>query len=285
AVVPRLRALDHPAVEAQPFAGLDAAPSDAALDPVAAEIAPALGVVVALVRVQLLGPLPWTPSRALDRLDRFQQCLEEHGVVRVGCAQEDRERDALGVDHNMALRARFSFIRWIRPGLLAPLFAGTLAESSAARDQSMWSASPRRWSNSWWSFCHTPARCQSRRRRQHVMPDPHPISCGRYSQGMPVRSTNRIPARTFRSAILGRPPLGFGGSGGRSGSIAAHSSSDTSGAAITTYTPPSRYWSALVARVLHTPPAGQPEEACYRAACGRAYYAAYVISRDALIDG
>jgi len=33
------------------------------------------------------------------------------------------------------------------------------------------------------------------------------------------------------------------------------------------------------------PPAGQPQEACYRAACGRAYYAAFVISRDALLGG
>src|SRR5690606_7878512 len=121
AVVPRLRALDHPAVKPEALAGLGAAPCDAALDPVAPQIAAALGIVVALVRVQLLGPLPRTPSWALDRPDRFQERLEEHGVVRVGCAQQDRERDALPVDHNMALRARFPFIRRIRPGLSSPV--------------------------------------------------------------------------------------------------------------------------------------------------------------------
>ena len=40
---------------------------------------------------------------------------------------------------------------------------------------------------------------------QQVMPDPHPISWGRSSQGMPVLRTNRIPVRHFRSSIRGAP--------------------------------------------------------------------------------
>ena len=35
-------------------------------------------------------------------------------------------------------------------------------------------------------FCQTPSACQSRRRRQHVIPLPHPNSCGRYSHGHPL---------------------------------------------------------------------------------------------------
>jgi len=76
------------------------------------------------------------------------------------------------------------------------------------------------------------ARCQSRRRRQQVMPDPQPISCGRYSHGMPVLRTKRIPVSAARSATIGRPPLGRGGCLGNSGSITAHRSSLTSGLAI-----------------------------------------------------
>ena len=36
---------------------------------------------------------------------------------------------------------------------------------------------------------------------------------------MPVFSTNRIPVSAARSDTRGRPPLGFGGSGGSSGAI------------------------------------------------------------------
>src|SRR5689334_17097495 len=49
---------------------------------------------------------------------------------------------------------------------------------------------------------------------------------------MPLFSTNRMPIRAARLAIRGRPPFGFGGVSGISGSITAHRSSDTRGAAI-----------------------------------------------------
>ena len=37
----------------------------------------------------------------------------------------------------------------------------------------------------WCRRSHTPASCQSRRRRQQVIPEPQPNSCGSTSQGMP----------------------------------------------------------------------------------------------------
>jgi hypothetical protein len=49
------------------------------------------------------------------------------------CGSGDHtERDARPVDHNMALGARLSLIRWIRAGFCSPLLAGTLAESKEA---------------------------------------------------------------------------------------------------------------------------------------------------------
>ncbi len=36
-------------------------------------------------------------------------------------------------------------------------------------------------------------------------PEPQPISCGRYSHGIAVRNTNKIPVSTFRSSIRFRP--------------------------------------------------------------------------------
>lgn len=41
----------------------------------------------------------------------------------------------------------------------------------------------------------------------------------------------------------------------------------------------------VLARFLVSLPKGQPTEACHRGGCGRAYYAAFVVSRDALEDG
>jgi hypothetical protein len=62
-----------------------------------------------------------------------------------------------------------------------------------------------------------------------VVPDPQPISCGNMFQGMPLRSTKRIPVRTARSGIGVRPAYRrlrarrFG----RSGSIRSHNSSSS----------------------------------------------------------
>ena len=54
-----------------------------------------------------------------------------------------------------------------------------------------------------------PCSCQSRKRRQQVIPEPQPSSCGSISQGIPLRNRNTIPARHARSAKRGLPLLGF----------------------------------------------------------------------------
>ena len=106
-----------------------------------------------------------------------------------------------------------------------PFFAATDAESMAARDQSSSPARCRRSSRIRCNSSHTPAFCQSRRRRQHVIPEQPKTSRGSISQGMPERSTNTIPRSASRSEHRGRPPFGFGGSSGNSGATAAHISS------------------------------------------------------------
>jgi hypothetical protein len=78
----------------------------------------------------------------------------------------------------------------------------------------------------------TPARCQSRRRRQHVIPDPHSSSCGSICQGIPLRSTKTMPVRHARSETRGRPPLGRIDGIGRNGSTRSHNASGSSAAAI-----------------------------------------------------
>jgi hypothetical protein len=143
----------------------------------------------------------------------------------ISCRDRHRERDALALDHKMALRARFAAIRRILPGFSAPPTAATLEESNEARDQSMRSAWPRRSNKTRCNLCQTPASCHSLSRRQQVIPLPQPISGGRYSHGNPVESTKRMPRSTSRSGTRGRPPRDFSGSGGSKGLMTAHSSS------------------------------------------------------------
>ena len=66
-----------------------------------------------------------------------------------------------------------------------------------------------------------------RSRRQQVTPEPQPISSGSIAQGMPERSTKRMPVSTARSSTRGRPPFLLTRRLGRSGSTVAHSSSVT----------------------------------------------------------
>ena len=229
---PRQRSLHHPPVPAQLLGALYLLPGYAPLDASFPERPRALFVVVGFVGVKLLGTLSRSASRAFDGLDGVQKLLEDHRVVDVGGAGDHRERDAPAIDHKMALRSRFPLIRRIRAGFSAPLMAGVLAESKEARDQSIWSASPNRSSNARCRCAHTPASCHSWRRRQQVTPLPQPISRGSISQGMPLFSTKMMPARAARSSTRGLPPLGLGGSGGKSGSTISQSSSLTNSLAI-----------------------------------------------------
>src|SRR3712207_5137628 len=212
---PRQRAFHHPPVPSQPLTRVDPAPGDARLYAPPSQSLPAAGGVVALVGMQLLGALArpaGTTTRPLDRLDGVHRLLKDLRVVDVCGAEHYRERDAPSVRNNVALRARFAFIRRIGPGLLAPLLADTLAESKEARSQSIRSASPRRSKSTRCSSPHTPASCHSRKRRQQVGPDPHPISPGSISHGMPLFSTKMMPDRAARSGTRGLPPLGLGAS-------------------------------------------------------------------------
>jgi hypothetical protein len=226
-------ALHYPPVPTQFAAALYALSCYAALYPALSQSSLALFVVVGFVGVQFLGTLPRSaPTGTLDGLYSVDEFFEDHRVVDV-CGRENyRQWDALSVRNKVALRALLSFIRRIRCGFWTPLLAGMEAESSEARSQSIWSASPRRSSKMRCSLSHTPASCHSLRRRQQLIPDPQPISFGSISQGMPLLRTKTMPVRAARSSMRGLPPWGFGGSGGRSGWMVSHISSVTSSLAM-----------------------------------------------------
>ncbi len=229
AAQPGQRAFHHPAIVAQALAGLDAFAGDAWGDAMRSASPATRGVIIPLVRMQLLGALARASASASNRRNRIQGGFEHLAIVHVGRRDHHGQRETIALDHQMALRARFAAIRRVGSAGFAPPGAGTLAESSEARDQSNRPASLSRWSKVWCKRSHTPAPCQSRNRRQHVIPLPQPNSWGSISQGMPLFKTKIMPVSAARLLMRGRPPLGLGGSGGKSGSMTAHSSSVTNG--------------------------------------------------------
>src|SRR5215212_5393348 len=168
AVQPRQSPLHHPPVPPQPFAGLDPAPSDARSYAPLPQGLPAPGEVVALVGVQLLGALARATARLTDRSHGVYRLLQYLGVVDVGRRVDHRERDAVSLDHEVPLGARFAPVRRVRASLFAPPGAATAAESKDARSQSISSARPRRSKSAWCRRSHTPASCHSSKRRQQV---------------------------------------------------------------------------------------------------------------------
>ncbi len=228
-VQPGQRPLDHPAVATQPLTRLDAFAGDPDLDVPPVQEATAARDIVGLVGMELGRAFSALAGGLPDRGHGVDQRVEDGAVVPVGAAQPGGQRNPLTVADYMVFRARLAAIGRVRSGLIAPLFAGTLALSRLARDQSIRPASPSWSSRVWWRRSQTPASCQSRRRRQQVTPEPQPISWGSISHGMPLLSTKMIPVRAARSGTRGRPPVGLGGSSGSRGSTIAHRSSGTSG--------------------------------------------------------
>ena len=118
------------------------------------------------------------------------------------------------------------------PVLVPPHTARTEQLSTTARDQSIWSSRASQSSTAKCINSQIPMSCQSRKRRQHVMPEPQPSSCSNICHGIPLRSTKRIPVRQARSGLRGLPPFGRGDGTGRRGSMRSRSVSGSSTAAI-----------------------------------------------------
>jgi hypothetical protein len=148
--------------------------------------------------------------------------------MHVGRRQHHHQGNAVQVRYDVVFAPGTAAIYRVGPGTFAPLFACMIEASIQALDQSIFLASCRCWRMTSSSFSHTPACCQSRSLRQQVIPLPHPISCGKSSQGIPVLSTKMIPVSAARSGTGGRPPFELDGLFGNMGSIISHIASLTS---------------------------------------------------------
>lgn len=204
------------------------------LDTAIAQRAPmSLGVVTA-IRVDHTRPLQWVATQSADRRNRVDQRQQLRDVVDVRAGQDRGERRTVGVGDDVVLGTGSRAIGGVWPSFWPAPTARIDDESTAAREKSIWSAARSFASSSSCKRSQTPAACQSRSRRQHVTPEPHPISAGRSRQRSPVLRTNRMPVSAARFETGRRP--GFfsrrGLGGGSNGSISVHNSSSMIGLAI-----------------------------------------------------
>lgn len=228
-IYPSMGSLNHPAVSSKPILGLNPPAGNPRLNATFSTSTTTARIVVPLVSVQLVWSESRPPAGTGNGWHTVQQLFQDLGVVNVGSGQQQGQRNALAIDEKMVFRARFAFIRRVGAGFFAPFFAAIEAESTAARLQSISPTRPSFSRKRRWRRSHTPAACHSWSRRQHVMPLPQPISLGSISQGIPLRRTKRMPVSAARSGTRGRPPFGFGFSGGNSGATCFHSSSSRRG--------------------------------------------------------
>lgn len=185
------------------------------------------------VAVEVLRLSSWAPARTVKGRDVVQERHGLHRVVSLGSCYPQSQRCAPTVNDEVSFRTLLRSVRGVLSRVGPPKTARMLWLSIAAFDQSMRPSRPSRSRSSCSTFFHTPRRCQYRSRRQHVTPDPQPISWGSIHHGMPLCRTKTIPVRHARSSIGGRPRLpGPARCPGRSGRTTSHSSSGTNGPAI-----------------------------------------------------
>ena len=131
-------------------------------------------MVIAAIGEHDVGLLARPAALAGDRpgVQGIEQRQQLGDVVAVAAGQRDGERNAGGVDEQVVLGARAGTVNRGRPGQEPPKRARTCDPSTAALDQSIAPAALSLVSRRWCSASHTPARCQSRRRRHAVTPEP-----------------------------------------------------------------------------------------------------------------
>jgi len=231
---PTVGPFDHPAMNSQAAAMSGAAFGQHRLDAALTQFETVRLRVVGSIPLNSLRSSARTPAPSRHGGNRVDQRQQLRDVVSVGSGDARYQRNAAGVREHMVFRALFPAIRGIRTSLVPPKTARTELESITARDQSIFSARCRCSSMTRWIAAHTPRCCQACKRRQQVIPLPHPISCGKCSQGMPVFNTNRIPVSTARLSSGLRPGFRFRRffGGGKCGSINAHSRSSKIGFAM-----------------------------------------------------
>jgi len=227
---PGERPFDDPARATQPAAVRAAAFREQTGDAALFEGIPmGLRVVaaVALHEAWLAQRPSWPATQRRNVVHQRQQLRH---VVPVRRREARDNRNPVGVGKNMMFRPGLTAIGRVRSSFFPPRSARSEALSTTARARSRRPRRRNSVSKTRWSRVQTPARCHLTSRRQHVLPEPQPISFGSIFHGIPLRSTNRMPVSAARSGIGFRPACcrWRGRRFGKRGSIRVHKSSSTS---------------------------------------------------------
>lgn len=229
-VNPTLRSFHDPAIDSHATAMSGSAAAQVRTNVTLAEFSAIRVRIISAITIKTLGTATRMSALAGHRRHGLDQLHQLGDVVAIGLGDRESQGDAsFAIDQQMVFGAVFTAVHGAWPCFFPRCIARTEVESTTALDQSILPAA--------WSLCRstrcrrfqTPLRCQSRRRRQQVMPLPQRISAGRYSQGMPVLSTYKIPLSTLRllrglrPACLRRRRLG----GGSNGLINCHNRSSS----------------------------------------------------------
>ena len=202
---PSISTFDYPSILSKSAAMFSAAPGENRLNTAIAQfLSMCFGVVSAICEdhLRLLQGATAYATDGWNRIDERQQLCD---VMAIRTGQDDRKRHPVCVGRNMVLRARSRTVYGVRPSFWPAPIARTEDESTTTRDKSIWPAARNSASSSSCNRSHTPASCQSRKRRQHVTPEPQPISAGRSRHRSPVRNTNTMPLNAARSGTGLRP--------------------------------------------------------------------------------
>lgn len=231
---PRQRPLHIPTMHSQAAAMRCVAPRNDRSDVQRAQPFPMGFTIVPTVTLHPVGAKAWTASSSQDEGNRFDQRLQLSYIVDVRGSYLRYQRDALSIGQDVMLATCFGPICGVRTCLNPPKTALTEELSTSERDQSILCSACKSESRSWCSSIQTPADCQFLKRRQQVIPEPQPNSCGRSSHAIPVLRIKRMPVRALRSSTGLRPGnrVRRGLGGGRSGWMISQSSSDKIGLAI-----------------------------------------------------
>jgi hypothetical protein len=202
---PGKTAFYHPAIDAQSASIFVPSFSHQGDNSSAAKLSAMRLRIISPITKNAIGMLKRSADLACDCRNTVNQRQKLCDVVTVCTGQYRRKRDTIGVCYQMVFRPFLAAIRRIWACFCPPKTARTDDESTTAREKSIWSACRNLFSITRCILSHTPAFCHSCSRRQQVIPQPQPISCGRSSHPMPVFNTNNIPVRAWRFDTGFRP--------------------------------------------------------------------------------
>lgn len=132
--------------------------------------------ILAAVANHTIWPMPWPSTFTLEWRNRIdpRQCFLR--VVSIGPGQAHRERDAVSIANQMTLAPSLGAIRRIWTGLRTAVHRADRAAVNNCSGPIDVAFAGEPIQEREVHQIQTPSACQSRRRRQHVMPEPQPSS-------------------------------------------------------------------------------------------------------------